>query len=119
MTAGNANFAVGTAGKGMRVDNRMLFDPNDIDDTLAVVEIVGRDIFLKFAYVNAIGPAPANMSIRIPIEGPSASDDDLTRLIAAVALKGKEEGGWIMDGSEPWLLSRLNFESFNKRLKSG
>jgi hypothetical protein len=103
----------------MRVNNRMLFDPNDIDDTLAVVETVGRDTFLKFAYVNAIGPAPANMSIRIPIEGPTASDDDLTRLIAAVAVKGKEEGGWIMDGSEPWLLSRLNFESFNTRLKSG
>lgn len=105
--------------KGMNVDNRMLFDPNDIDDSLAVVEIVGRDTFLKFAYVNAIGPAPVSTSIMIPIEGPTASDDDLARLIAAVALKGKGEGGWVMDGSEPWLLSRLNFEGFNKRLKSG
>jgi hypothetical protein len=103
----------------MKVDNRILFDPNDIDDTLAVVETVGRDTYLKFAYVNAIGPVPANTSIMIPIEGPTASDDDMERLIAAVALKGKEEGGWILDGSEPWLLSRLNFESFNTRLKSG
>ena len=103
----------------MKVDNRILFDPNDIDDTLAVVETVGRDTYLKFAYVNAIGPAPANMSIMIPIEGSTASDDDMERLIAAVALKGKEEGGWILDGSEPWLLSRLNFESFNTRLKKG
>jgi hypothetical protein len=103
----------------MNVANRVLFDPNDIDDTLAVVGTAGRDTFLKFAYVNAIGPAPANMSITIPIEGPTASDDDLARLTAAVVLKGKEEGGWIMDGSEPWLLSRLNFESFNKRLKGG
>jgi hypothetical protein len=102
----------------MVVDNRMLFDPNDIDDALAVVETAGTDTYLKFSYVNAIGPAPVTMSIRVPIEGPAASENDLERLINAVALKGKEEGGWIMDGSDPWLLSRLNFESFTKRLKS-
>jgi hypothetical protein len=107
------------AKRGMVVDNRMLLDPNEIDDALAVVETAGRDIYLKFSYVNAVGPAPVNTSIRIPIEGPTASENDVERLIAAVALKGKEEGGWILDGSEPWLLSRLNFESFTKRLKSG
>ncbi len=97
----------------------MLFDPNDIDDALAVVEMAGPDTYLKFSYVNAIGPAPVNTSIRVPIEGPTASENDVERLIAAVALKGKEEGGWIMDGSEPWLLSRLSFESFTKHFRSG
>ena len=103
----------------MNTDNRQQFDTNDIDDTLAVIETAGGNTYLKFSYINAIGPVPVNMAITVPIEGPTASQDDLDRLIAAVAHKGKEEGGWVMDGAEPWLLSRIDFEKFNKRRNSG
>jgi hypothetical protein len=89
---------------------RMLLNP-ETDLTahwVCVVPHNGR-MFALFAYISALTPVPAFSSVCHVIDGDSITADELREMAALIKQCG-ENGGWVFDGSYPWLVTPMEWD---------
>jgi hypothetical protein len=96
------------------MDNLKPFDPDEIDETLTRVVTHGRETFLLFPFISAVGPVPKFNSISCVIKGNAATVQDFAALAALVAEAGAN-GGWAISFNTPWLLPAGQTVSVNPR----
>ena len=96
------------------MENRKLFDPNDIDETLTRVITHGGNTYLLFPYINGTGFTPKFNSVSVVISGPTSTLQDFTALSAAVT-QARENGEWFISFNTPWLITAAEADEIRNR----
>lgn len=78
-----------------------------------VVSHSGKN-FALFAYISAMTPVPTFASVCHQIDGAAITDEELRELAALIKQRG-DNGGWVFDGSYPWLVTPMERDSVAKR----
>jgi hypothetical protein len=94
----------------------LLFNPDtDLDENWVCVVSHGGKTFALFAYINAMTPVPCFASVCHQIDGAAITDEEL-RELAALIKQCAYYGGWVFDGSYPFLVTPVERERVAKRL---